>query len=219
MAPCKHVIWDWNGTLLDDTWLCVEVLNTILEKRGAPGISRHIYRENFGFPVVHFYKYLGFATDDQSFDKVSREFIETYEKRWLRECSLHHEADATLARLRAAGVTHSVLSAARQQALDQGIQHFGIRRHFHGLVGADNIHARGKTEEGRNWIARLHWEPEDVVLVGDTLHDFEVAEAIGVRCVLMAHGHQSEERLARSGAPVVHSLTELLERLQAFCHV
>ena len=68
--------------------------------------------------------------------------------------------------------------------------------------------------QGQRWIEQLHWNPEEVVLVGDTLHDFEVAEAIGAHCVLMAHGHHTAERLAESGAPVVHSLRELLQLLK-----
>jgi phosphoglycolate phosphatase len=108
-----------------------------------------------------------------------------------------------------------VLSAAKQEALDSGIQHFGIREHFMGLVGTDNIYAEGKVAQGRRWIEQLSWTPEEVVLIGDTLHDFEVAEAIGTRCILMAHGHHTPERLAETGVPVVHSLRELVQLLKA----
>jgi phosphoglycolate phosphatase len=213
-AAYKHVIWDWNGTLLNDTWLCVEVLNGLLAKRGRGPISEQDYRQNFGFPVVHFYDYLGFDTDTDSFKSISHEFISSYEARWFAECALHAETAEVLRDLATLGMSHSVLSAAKQEALDSGIQHFGIRDHFVGLVGADNIYADGKVAQGQRWIEQLHWNPEEVVLVGDTLHDFEVAEAIGTDCILLAHGHHTPERLAESGAPVVHSLRELLQLLQ-----
>jgi len=213
-AGYKHVIWDWNGTLLNDTSLCVEVLNGLLAKRGRGPISEQDYRSNFGFPVVHFYDYLGFDTDTDSFKSISREFISSYEARWFAECELHAQTAEVLRDLTTLGMSHSVLAAAKQEALDSGIQHFGIRDHFIGLVGADNIYADGKVAQGQRWIEQLHWNPEEVVLVGDTLHDFEVAEAIGAHCVLMAHGHHTAERLAESGAPVVHSLRELLQLLK-----
>lgn len=210
----KHVIWDWNGTLLNDTWLCVEVLNGLLARRGREPITNEDYRQNFGFPVVHFYDYLGFETDVDSFAQISREFIDDYEARWFEECELHPEASQVLTDLAKLGMSHSVLSAAKQEALDAGIQHFGIREHFQGLVGANNIYAEGKIAQGRHWIEQLSWSPEEIVLVGDTLHDFEVAEAIGTHCILMGHGHHTSERLAKTGAPVVHSLRELVQLLR-----
>lgn len=212
MQPAyKHIIWDWNGTLLNDTWLCVEVLNGLLAKRGRAPLSEEVYRNHFGFPVVHFYDFLGFDTDKDSFEKVSHEFISDYEARWLKECSLHSQAAVALENLSACGLSHSILSAAEQSALEAGIAHFGIREHFLGLVGTDNIYARGKVEQGREWITHLDWEPAEIVLVGDTLHDFEVAEAIGANCILMAHGHHCPRRLAQTGAPVLHTLNELVQ--------
>lgn len=211
----KHAIWDWNGTLLDDTWLCVAVLNGLLARRGRAPITEVDYRMNFGFPVIHFYEYLGFDTDVDSFDQVSREFIGDYEARWFKECVLHPDAHDTLAAMTAQGLTHSVLSAAKQEALDAGISHYGIREHFTGLVGTDNIYAEGKVARGKHWIEQLPWVPEEVVMIGDTLHDFEVAEAIGTDCILMAHGHHTPERLAATGKRVVHSLWELVDVLRS----
>ena len=210
----KHIIWDWNGTLLDDTWLCVEVLNGLLSKRGRAPLSKEAYRNHFGFPVVHFYEFLGFDTDRDSFEKVSHEFIGDYEARWLKECTLHPQVDHALKSLTALGLSHSVLSAAEQTALEAGISHFGIAEHFLGLVGTDNIYARGKVEQGREWVAQLDWEPAEIVLIGDTLHDFEVAEAMGADCILLSYGHHCPKRLVQTGAPVVHSLEELVQHLE-----
>lgn len=210
MSRFKHVIWDWNGTLLNDTWLCVEVLNGLLARRGRAPISNEDYRRNFGFPVIEFYHFLGFETDTDSFEQVSREFIGDYEARWLTECALHPQVPEILTAMANCGLTHSVLSAAKQEALEIGIRHFGIHPHFEALCGTDNIYAQGKIERGRQWIAQLHWDPHEVVLIGDTLHDFEVAEAMGTACILLAHGHHTPERLTATGKPVIHSLRELV---------
>ena len=209
----QHIIWDWNGTLLNDTRLCVEVLNALLAERGRAAIGPDEYRKQFGFPIIHFYDYLGFDVDVDSFESVSRAFIDAYEARWLTECSLHPDAEAVLQALSAGGLSHSILSAAEQCTLERGVAHYGIGSHFKGVIGTDNIHALGKVERGRAWMAQLEWPPEAVVLVGDTLHDLEVAEAIGCDCVLMTHGHHCPTRLGDSGAPLAHSLRELVDTL------
>ena len=209
--PYKHAIWDWNGTLLNDTLLCVEVLNGLLARRGRAPITPNDYRENFGFPVIRFYEYLGFDADSDTFEQVSREFIGDYEKRWFDECILYPDAHEVLSIMTQQGMTHSVRSAAKQDTLESGIQHFGIHKYFMGIVGVNNIYAEGKVAQGKQWIKQLPWKPNELLMIGDTLHDLEVAEAIGAECILLAHGHHAPERHATSGKRVVHSLGELIE--------
>ena len=51
----KHIIWDWNGTLLDDRWLCIEAINKTLTKRNMNTITDNEYVELFCFPVKDYY--------------------------------------------------------------------------------------------------------------------------------------------------------------------
>jgi phosphoglycolate phosphatase len=63
-------------------------------------------------------------------------------------------------------------------------------------------------------MENLPWDPREVVLIGDTRHDHEVALAMNADCVLLAHGHHTAERLEATGRPVLHSFTELVAWLQ-----
>jgi phosphoglycolate phosphatase len=208
----KHVIWDWNGTLLDDTWLCVEVLNELLRKNEKVSVSVEDYRMHFGFPVIDYYRHLGFEMDETSFAAVSEHFIKGYEARWLK-CRLHPGAKEVLSAFQLLGISHSVLSAAKQEALEFGISHFGLGDFFIELVGLDNILAHGKIDLGKRWMQKAHWSPEEVLLIGDTLHDFEVSQAINCDCLLLSHGHHLPERLQRCGAPIISDFTSLLNHL------
>ena len=77
----KHIIWDWNGTLLDDAKLCVDIMNVVLSRRNMPVISLRQYQELFDFPVVDYYVKLGFDFEKESFEIVGTEFIDYYEER------------------------------------------------------------------------------------------------------------------------------------------
>ena len=209
----KHIIWDWNGTLLDDTRLCVEVLNELLLCRGKSAITEADYRQNFNFPVINFYKYLGFDTSADSFESISHEFIQTYEARWLLECNLHADAKLVLNNLCSHGYSQSILSAAKQEALEFGIRYYGILAHFTELVGCEDIYAHGKITQGQQWLREGKWSPNDIVLIGDTLHDYEVAQSLGTDCILLTHGHHCSSLLSSSKATTVSRLTELQERL------
>ena len=56
----KYIIWDWNGTLIDDAWLFVEIMNEELKERMLPQINIQDYRQHFTFPVKKYYERLGF---------------------------------------------------------------------------------------------------------------------------------------------------------------
>ena len=162
------------------SWLCVEVLNSLLSKIGKPSLSMETYQRHFNFPVVHFYEFLGFETDGDHFEDLSQSFIAQYEARWLKECNLHKDADRLLTKMISLGITHSVLSAAHEDALHVGTRHFRhIQSHFTDLLGTDNIYAEGKIARAIKWIEGTAWKRNEVLLIGDTLHDFEVAKAIG----------------------------------------
>ena len=206
----KHILWDWNGTLLNDNWLCVEVLNSLLSQIGKPSLSMEAYQQNFNFPVIHFYEFLGFKTDADSFKQLSQSFIAQYEARWLQECSLHADVEALLAQLNSLGISQSILSAAHEDALHVGARHFGIQSHFTHLLGTDNIYAEGKIARASQWIDSSDLERNEILLIGDTLHDFEVAKAIGVECLLLASGHCDRSRLETTTTPVVGSISECL---------
>lgn len=203
----KHIIWDWNGTLLDDCALCVDVMNGVLQSHGMPVVSCDDYREHFDFPVRRYYTWLGFS-EDATFERVSHAFIDGYTDR-CHECPLHDGAAALVRQLHQQGIGQIILSAHKQDSLEAIVAHHGLHHYFDKLLGLDNIYAAGKTENGRAHFATLQHAPHEVLLIGDTLHDAEVAQALGADCILLACGHQSQSRLQSTGHPVLPNLHEL----------
>jgi len=206
----KHIIWDWNGTLLDDARLCVDVLNLMLKKRSKPLISYQEYREEFDFPVKDYYTQLGFDFSAESFDKIAVEYLNEYNTR-RAECKLHRGAVSVLKSCAGCGITQSILSAYPQSMLEEAVEYFGIRPFFIKLLGLDDHYAGGKLENGRKLIRKLGIAASNVLLVGDTIHDFEVAKAVGTDCVLIPDGHHGREKLELCGARVVDSIKDVLK--------
>ena len=204
----RHVIWDWNGTLLDDLDYCIGIMNGLLRKRGRPEMDRTRYHEVFDFPVREYYRRLGFADTQEEFEALSVEFISAYDaNRW--DCALHGGARPMLAAVDGAGLTQSLLSAYRHETLEEIVNHFGLRGHFAHLAGLDNIYAHSKAELGRAQVAALGLPRDQIVLAGDTLHDLEVARELGVDCVLVAAGHHPVERLRARHEHVLDTLDQL----------
>ena len=208
--PYKHIMWDWNGTLLNDSWMAVMVINETLAKRGMPTIDLDSYQELFGFPVIDYYRRLGFDFVEESFEVVGTEFIDGYETHKF-EVALHESAESVLESLGKQGVSHSILSAYKQNTLDELVQHFGLADSFMKIVGLDNHYAHSKVDNAIQWMSELPYAKNEVLFVGDTVHDHEVAEAIGVDCVLIPGGHQTRQKLEDTGATVLDSIQDICE--------
>lgn len=207
--PYHHIVWDWNGTLLDDRGVCLEIINASLARRSLPTVTLETYLDLFEFPVVDYYRKLGFDFDKESFEAVGREFMTEYRGRMLG-CPLQKGAREVLAGLHRQGIRQTVLSALDARLLAPSIDHFGLREFFDKVWGLSDSLAAGKIDLGRQMIAEAGVPAAGTLMVGDTTHDFETARALGIDCLLMAAGHNSRPRLEACGVPVVGNLEELL---------
>ena len=203
-----NVVWDWNGTLLDDVRVSVGALNRMLARRGLPEVTLEEYRARFGFPVRPYYEYLGFDFSRDDWDGVSREYVEDYDA-LAGEVRLTEGVVEVLETLRKKGKRLYVLSALQEDLLLGMLERFGIRECFNGVCGALDIYADGKVGRGRGMVERHAMDAGKTLMVGDTLHDAEVAEALGFGVCLYSGGHNSRERLRTKGM-VIDRMADLL---------
>jgi phosphoglycolate phosphatase len=209
--PLQHIIWDWNGTLVNDVENCLVALNAMLSRRCLPVVSLEDYRTHFTFPVRDYYEQLGFDFERDDWHGVSVEFFEVYD-RGFKDVRLREGMRELLESLHPR-IDMSVLSVSEASMLEQQVKAQDVHHLFYSVNGTDDFYARGKLEQGRRWLSTHGVDPARVVLVGDTVHDHEVADALGIQCLLIADGHMSPERLKASGSEVVDSLDDLQDRL------
>ncbi len=215
---CKYsnVIWDWNGTLFDDVSLCVEVINWLLVQKGLPKITVEKYKNVFTFPVKDYYEKLGFDFSKESFEKIGRQWMDEYERRKF-EAGLFPEAIEIVQKLNGSGIEQSVLSAYSLHTLKQMLEHFNLIDYFVEIKGLDNIYAGSKLHLGKELLTKLNLNGKKALLIGDTLHDADVAKQLGIDVVLISKGHQSKKVLGRIGVPVFDSLAEMYSEIFNNC--
>ena len=206
----SNIIWDWNGTLLNDVHLCADIMNGLLSKRNLPVITVDRYREIFTFPVKDYYISAGHSFENESFEKIGMEFIVEYEKR-KSICSLYPFAEDVLKRMKSLNMKQYLLSAYKLESLIEIIEKYGISDYFLSIKGLDHVYADGKLEQGRQLMSEIsvNGDKESVLLIGDTVHDFEVADELGIDCLLISEGHQDEKKLMNIGIPVIKNMGSL----------
>ena len=205
----KYIIWDWNGTILDDLQINFEVENTLLSRRGRNLIKDlEEYQEKFQFPIIKFYESLDFDLENERFEDIAREYVLEFDERFY-ELEIFPDAESVIREFKYKGIEQIILSQTEQRWLEKQVRVHDIDYLFTELLGAKDIYVKGKVAIALEWITRNDIDTAQVLMVGDTLHDFEVAENIGCDCILIARGHQSKERLLETGAPVLDSIEEL----------
>ncbi|MEX2607430.1 MAG: HAD hydrolase-like protein [Kiritimatiellia bacterium] len=205
----QHIFWDWNGTLLDDAWLCRDVMNQMLEARGKEPMSAERYQEIFDFPILTYYERIGFDFEQESFEKLGLEFIDGYELR-RAEASLYEDVWEVLSQVRNIGLGQSILSAYKHDTLVTLVNEHGLDRFFHNLHGHHHIYPVGKAPQGKVALDALGIDPAATVLLGDTVHDAEVADELGMQCALIPGGNQPEAKLRALGLPMFSTRREAL---------
>lgn len=205
----QSIIWDWNGTLLNDLDFCIATINKLLKKNELKPVTRDSYKEVFSFPVKDYYEAIGFDFSNENFEIAAREFIDLYNSD-VRNCSLHSAAIEVLSYFKKKGVRQFVLSAMQQDMLELTLKQQGILEYFEGIAGLNDHYAASKIERGNELISEFAINKRKATIIGDTIHDFEVAQQLGIDCILVADGHQSEERLKSTGVQVISELKNII---------
>ena len=207
----KHIIWDFNGTLLSDAQLGVDCDNHVFDVLGLPRITIDDYRRHMTMPVRDFYTALGVDLNVYKYETISRLWLDRFNQHAVSVGLVPGTLELTK-RLKAAGFTQSILSASYERSLLEQCKALGIDAYMDEIGGLGDESAQKKTDIGRRQLEKLGLKGEDCVLVGDMVADSELADALGTDCVLVPWGHNSEARLEKTGRVVVCDM-EALERV------
>ncbi len=199
------IIWDWNGTLADDAYASLQAVNDMLTKRNMPPITMAQYYQYIDTPISRFYEHL-FDLKEVPMSVISVEFAEGYARYFH---GLHPGAKELLCRFSEAGIQQIILSSGHRDSIIADMERFGILQYFSQVLGAEDHLAAGKVQRGLRWLASQSVCPENMIFIGDTLHDYDTARVMGIPCILCAIGHQSREDLLTAGVPVVDHFSKL----------
>ncbi|MEV5977696.1 HAD hydrolase-like protein [Streptomyces sp. NPDC052114] len=209
----RHVVWDWNGTLLDDNHVMLASVNDVCAHFGRPAVDMATWRAALRRPLWLCYgtildRDVSGATE---WAEVVRLYRTGYHGR-AGELRLAADAGKTLSRVREAGLTQSVLSMALHDDVTTQATRFGVDRYVERIDGVLPEAAGGhKAGHLARHIDGLGLAPDECLLVGDVVDDAAAAREAGARCVLVTTGMTAPDELRATGLPVADSLAEAFE--------
>lgn len=208
----KVIIFDFNGTLIDDCDLCLQIFNQLCHENHLKKISKRKYKEIFTFPVSVYYQKAGFNIDGEEFKNIGNRFHQLYNQLSNEQVKLFKNVKKVLEKLKK-DYTLVCLSASMQQTLENQLKFYQINQYFDYIIGLSNNQAVSKLDAAKTFIRKKQWNGNEILFVGDSIHDLEVAKAISSKCLLVSTGHTSEKRLEETGNKVIKDLIEIVNFL------
>jgi phosphoglycolate phosphatase-like HAD superfamily hydrolase len=204
-----HLVWDWNGTLLDDFELVVAATNSSLAAIGGPSVTAEGHRRDFRRPISAYYAYvLGRPVADEEFATLDRLFHDAY-RAGLPDCRLALDALDAIGKWSG---TQSLLSMFFHHELVPVVTEHGLIERLQRVDGLrDTVGGGPKEPHLRAHLDALRLRGEECVLIGDSIDDAEAAESVGARVVLYCGGFTDEARLRATGLPVAATLVEAID--------
>lgn len=206
------IAWDWNGTLLDDARICSECVNDMLRKRNMPILDLETYRSYVENPIIKAYEHI-FDLKVVTFDTIVKEFYESYPK-YMKEARLIPEAPQLLEYFKEKGCRQIIITAAHTPDVIEYLCKFGIKNYFDAILGSGDLQGGSKISWAMEYAKNENLSKEKMLVIGDTAHDAETADAIGADCILFSGGHQTLSRLKATGRPVVKNLLEIPDLIE-----
>jgi len=204
------VVWDWNGTLLDDFELVVECASASCTAAGGRPVTGDEYRQWFTRPVARFYeRVLGRPVSNEDWLAINEVFHTTYQG-LIERAVLADGAHEALAQVRDIGWTQSLLSMWTHDELVPMVRAFDLEEYFVRVDGQP-VASGGLKEEFLAAHLRalgLAGDRPSAVVIGDSTDDAVAAQAVGVECILVASGTHHRHDLDATGVAVVDNLLE-----------
>ena len=207
----KNIIWDWNGTILNDTPVAVEATNNLLHRFGYPTITLEYYRDNVDTPSVNFYSKI-FDLNKHDVEMIDDEWGMLYNQ-LSEKIDLHAGIKEMLCFFADKNFNQIILSAFKTIEITKFARMFSIEHYFDDILGTQNIVMESKTVRGRRYMLEHGFAPKQTLYIGDTVHDYETARGLGVDCILFSGGQQSPKLLKQCGVPVYDTFADIANQL------
>ena len=189
----KCIFWDWNGTLINDAVLSLKTLNRMLSKRGLGEITLDYFRTLEHTPLYSLFETL-FGMERKDFDTYEKEYTLIYNS-LSPEIRLNDGAREKLEEYKNQGIRQIILTSTWASSVEDFTARLGVRDYFEEILGAKALEEGNKTGRAKRFMETNGIGKEDIVLIGDSVHDVEVAKELGIETFLVSSGYQAKDIL------------------------
>ena len=205
----EYIIWDFNGTLLDDVNQTIKTVNIMLEKRGLLKTNLEKYKKDMAIPLIKYYQNAGFDIENENYEEISKEFRAIYNE--LDASKLFDSVVWALKTAKERKIKNVLISSLNHDLLIQTVKELNIFEYFYEICGLPDGLAGSKIHLAKEFLERNKIDAKNVLVVGDMEHDFEMADYIGAKCVICENGHQFISEKIKKKVTKINDLLDIFD--------
>lgn len=199
----KLVAFDWNGTILADTYAVFEADNEIIKYLGLKPNTFFRFRKYFDVPVIKYFEALGADKKQlhEESEKIAKIFHDYYEPRAQKVRTRSH-ARTVLVWLEKQKIPTAIFSNHVTDKIHNQLKRLRIEKYFREVLANDSNHSAYRMRSKQNRLLKYMEEksltPKEVLIVGDTVEEIQIAKEIGCMCVAITQGNCAADRLEKA---------------------
>ena len=208
------VIFDWDGTVMDSIGKIVVSLQQAAARVDLPVPSAHQAKQIIGLSLDPAFKQLFPQSTQAQRDELSEHYKDVYLNHDQTPTPLFPDAHELFAALNEHGYWLAVATGKARRGLDRMMSETNTAHYFRSSRCSDEAHSKPHPDMLQQLLAHHQLQPHQAVMIGDTVHDLAMAQAISMPRIGITHGvHGAAELLAHHPLAVVDSLAELKQLL------
>lgn len=187
-----------------------------MKNRGQPIVSMFDYRNAFTFPIQNFYGKVGLPKEGKEYEQLVLDYWYMYNRK-VKDIPLMDGILEILRTLIKDSIKQYILSASDKRMINNQMSMYGLQDYFEEIIAPQDGYAIGKVELSKQWMESQNIPASDIIMIGDTYHDFETAMAINVDCALVDRGHQDLRFFKHDPNIIIYNdIKELADDIFAF---
>ena len=201
------IVFDLDGTLIDSTQALLAAQEIAWSSVGRPCPPHEDILELIGLPLLHIMKTL-------CPDEDPLVLSEAYSRAYVDTSARYERLFDGVRGLLNTPFRAAVATGKSQRGANRAVNHHRLAGRFEVVLGGNSV-PRPKPHPDMLYAVMEATQCKDLVMVGDTTYDLQMAHAAGAKAIGVSWGHHSTERLSSFG-PVAHSVSDLRALLNPY---
>ncbi|GIU27019.1 HAD-IA family hydrolase [Shewanella schlegeliana] len=214
MKPYELVIFDWDGTLMDSISKIVTCMQQMAQSLSIATPSELAIRDVIGLSMEEALKTLYPTLPSVDFEPMINSYKEHYLTLNTTPSPLFDGSEELLSQLSANRYRLAVATGKGRNGLNRVLTETGLGHHFESSRCADESKSKPNPDMIHELLDELKVKPHRAIMVGDSLHDLNMANNAGIDAVGVSYGAHSESKLLLAQPKaIIHRPIELLSVL------
>lgn len=208
----RVIIFDWDGTLVDSTQRIVDSMQQAAREVGLNKVPDAAVQNIIGLGLPEALRAVWPDINPSQLDAMRQVYARFFVSDSQVGMDFFPGARAMLDTLLARGYLLAVATGKSRKGLDRLLQDLKVGHLFATTRCADETRSKPDPLMLEEIMSELSVAASEVLMVGDTTYDLDMAKAAGVDSVAMGHGaHDDQQLMACSPETVCHSIQQLID--------